>query len=164
VTSSRCRFCTVNRFEVRYAKPIGATLSLKHYALPESGVISAVAVETTDGDLSLWPRGASHDMKQLKCMVVWTPVSVEHSATRGEVAIVPWPDRLGERRPYSYSAGACDSELHTMSESDRIAMLFITFNTLVVRDGIDPQAAHHAFLEVDEYRERIAPNAPDGTP
>jgi hypothetical protein len=27
-----------------------------------------------------------------------------------------------------------------------------------VRDGIDPQAAHRAFLAIDEYRFRIAPD------
>jgi hypothetical protein len=38
--------------------------------------------------------------------------------------------------------------------------LFIEFHTLVVRDGIDPQAAHEAFLAVDEYRDLISPDCP----
>ena len=30
--------------------------------------------------------------------------------------------------------------------------------TLVVRDGIDPQAAHREFLKIDEYRRRVSPD------
>ncbi len=40
----------------------------------------------------------------------------------------------------------------------RIARLFIDFQTIVVRDGLDPQAVHKAFLAIDEYRFRIAPD------
>jgi hypothetical protein len=29
---------------------------------------------------------------------------------------------------------------------------------MVVRDGIDPQELHRAFLETDEYRDHIAPD------
>ncbi len=38
--------------------------------------------------------------------------------------------------------------------------LFIDFHTMVVRDGIDPLAAHQEFLKIDEYRERISPDIP----
>jgi hypothetical protein len=34
--------------------------------------------------------------------------------------------------------------------------VFILFNTLVVRDGIDPEAAHRAFLDIDEYRQYVS--------
>ncbi len=37
-------------------------------------------------------------------------------------------------------------------------MMFIDFHTLIVRDGIDPQAAHREFLKIDEYRRRISPD------
>jgi hypothetical protein len=36
--------------------------------------------------------------------------------------------------------------------------LFVLFNTLVVRDRIDPLAAHKAFLAIDEYRQTISRN------
>jgi len=39
-----------------------------------------------------------------------------------------------------------------------LAMLFIEFNAMVVRDGINPQIAHKAFLAIDEYRDAIAPD------
>ena len=32
------------------------------------------------------------------------------------------------------------------------------FHALLVRDGIHPQAAHKAFLVIDEYREVISPD------
>ena len=50
------------------------------------------------------------------------------------------------------------SALLTFEEITRIARLFIDFQTVVVRDGIDPQVAHRAFLAIDEYRFRIAPD------
>lgn len=103
-------------------------------------------------------------MRQLECMIAWTPAGYEHSETRGRVEVGPWPDRTGWSRRYSAHVGACFSELHDMPEWERIAMLFIEFNTLVVRDGIDPKEAHRAFLMIDEYRERISPDVPGAAP
>jgi hypothetical protein len=40
------------------------------------------------------------------------------------------------------------------------AMMFITFNTLVVRDRVDVDAAHREFLKIDEYRTRISRDTP----
>lgn len=39
-------------------------------------------------------------------------------------------------------------------------MMFIHFNTLGVRDGIDPKATHKEFLKMDEYRQRISSDTP----
>ena len=50
------------------------------------------------------------------------------------------------------------SALRTLTGEARVARLFIDFQTLVVRDGLDPQAVHRAFLAIDEYRFRIAPD------
>jgi hypothetical protein len=38
--------------------------------------------------------------------------------------------------------------------------MFILFNTVTARDGIDVQKACKAFLEIDEYRRAISPDAP----
>jgi len=38
--------------------------------------------------------------------------------------------------------------------------MFILFNTVTMRDEIDVQKAHKAFLEIEEYRRAIAPDAP----
>jgi hypothetical protein len=37
-------------------------------------------------------------------------------------------------------------------------MLFIEFHSIVVRDQVPVDAAHNAFLAIDEYRDRIAPD------
>jgi hypothetical protein len=38
--------------------------------------------------------------------------------------------------------------------------MFILFNTVTVRDGIDVKKAHKAFLQIDEYRAAISPDIP----
>ena len=47
---------------------------------------------------------------------------------------------------------ACDLSFTEMSDAERITHMFVAFHEMVVRDGIDPQVAHTAFLEIDEYR------------
>lgn len=39
-------------------------------------------------------------------------------------------------------------------------MMFIHFNTLVVRDRVDFESVHREFLKIDEYRQRISPDTP----
>jgi hypothetical protein len=46
------------------------------------------------------------------------------------------------------------------SREKQLLAVFILFNTLVVRDGIEPGRAHRAFLAIDEYRKTISPDAP----
>jgi hypothetical protein len=41
-----------------------------------------------------------------------------------------------------------------------VASLLSVFNTMTVRDGIDPHRAHHAMLAIDEYAEVISPDMP----
>lgn len=101
-------------------------------------------------------------MKQLECMIAWTPASWTDSRpeTAGRVEVGPWPDTKGWSDAYASTVGACFAELHKISEWQRTAVLFIDFNTLVVRDGMDPRAVHEAFLAIDEYATKIAPDAP----
>ena len=42
----------------------------------------------------------------------------------------------------------------------QLLAMFILFNTVTVRDGIDVGNAHRAFLAIDEYRKTISPDAP----
>jgi hypothetical protein len=104
-------------------------------------------------------------MKQLEAMIAWTP---KHWAdvkpdTAGKVVVVRFPNEAGLSDRYAMTGGACYAEQHRAPEWQRIAMLFIEFNTIVVRDGIDPQEAHHAFLAIDEYRLKIAPDQQGAT-
>lgn len=99
-------------------------------------------------------------MKHTDAIIAWTPVRWAElkPETAGQVVILPTPDTAGEAKRYMMRAGASSSALATLSEEARIARLFIDFQTVVVRDGIDPQVAHRAFLAIDEYRFRIAPD------
>ena len=99
-------------------------------------------------------------MKQLEAIIAWTPThwADVRPETAGKVAVVPFLDQAGLSDAYAMTGGACYVDRHTMPEWQRIAMLFIEFNTIVVRDGVDAQEAHRAFLAIDEYRARIAPD------
>jgi hypothetical protein len=98
-------------------------------------------------------------MKQLEAIIAWTPARWAdlRPDTAGQVAVLPIADAQEAKR-FAMRAGASSSALATLSEEGRIARLFIDFQTLVVRDGIDAQIAHRAFLAIDEYRFRIAPD------
>lgn len=99
-------------------------------------------------------------MKQREAIIAWTPHrwAALKPETAGQVAVLPFPDVDGAAKRFMMRAGASSPALHEMPEEARIARLFIDFQTLVVRDGIDAQAAHTAFLAIDEYRYRIAPD------
>lgn len=98
-------------------------------------------------------------MKQLEAIIAWTPArwAELRPDTAGQVVVLPL-DRMPEAKRFAMRAGASSSALASLSEEARIARLFIDFQTLVVRDGIDVQVAHRAFLAIDEYRFRIAPD------
>jgi hypothetical protein len=70
-------------------------------------------------------------------MVAWNPGS-------GEVDIGPWPDRTGWSDAYRMTTGCCCMDRHGMTTEGKALMLFIDFNMLVVRDGVDPQNARIA--------------------
>ncbi|MCJ2133557.1 hypothetical protein MKK69_05665 [Methylobacterium sp. J-026] len=99
-------------------------------------------------------------MKLIEAIIAWTPIRWAElkPETAGQVVVLAAPDAAGEARRYMMRAGASSSALAALSDEARIARLFIDFQTLVVRDGIDPQVAHRAFLAIDEYRFRIAPD------
>ena len=90
-------------------------------------------------------------MKLLDAGIGWNPGT-------DQVEVGPWPDRTGWSYRYDYTNGAGAPAQQTADL--QILMLFITFNTMVVRDQVDPQSAHRAFLAIDEYRQRISPDTP----
>jgi hypothetical protein len=116
-------------------------------------------------------------MKAKDALIAWTPnmwPSKWCGATRGKVRIGPllrdgdvdWTDHPVR---YSHTGGAAYGEWREMKPEPLLARLFIEFACITVRDGIDPQEAHRAFLTIDEYRTHIAPDMdgaerPDGTP
>jgi hypothetical protein len=59
---------------------------------------------------------------------------------------------------YKFSSGACYSARSKMTAEGKALMMMIDFHKVVVRDGIDPQAAHQRFLKIDEYRRLVDGN------
>jgi hypothetical protein len=103
-------------------------------------------------------------MKAHEALIAWTPAYAAdlHPATVGQVKVGPL---LGEgdadwTKPYAMTGGASEVALRSWRGDKSRARLFIEFHTLVVRDGIDPQVAHAAFLAIDEYAEAISPDIP----
>ncbi|MGU3540849.1 hypothetical protein [Methylobacterium sp. A54F] len=99
-------------------------------------------------------------MKQRDAIIAWTPARWAElkPETAGRVEVLPHPDTGGRARAYMMQAGAGSSAFRALPEEAQLLRMFIDFQTLVVRDGIDPQVAHAAFLAIDEYRFRIAPD------
>jgi hypothetical protein len=77
------------------------------------------------------------------------------AAPRGEERLGSAAAPLLERQCIS----ACLKPLRAPPAPQRVHM-FVLFNTLVIRDGIDPNRAHEAFLAIDEYRQTISPEIP----
>nr|WP_321985212.1 hypothetical protein [uncultured Lichenicoccus sp.] len=93
-------------------------------------------------------------MKQLECMYAY-------DCDSDRIEFGPWPDKPGGWSDrYEMTMGACETDIRKMSELGRHKRLFIDFNTIVVRDGVPVEAAHRAFLRIDEYRRLISPDAP----
>lgn len=90
-------------------------------------------------------------MRQLEAMIAFNTDS-------DEIEVGPWPDRTGWSSRYRMTIGACMLFMHDWPEAERKAQLFIDFNTIVVRDRVPVDAAHAAFLKIDEYRQMIAPD------
>lgn len=99
-------------------------------------------------------------MKFRDAMYAWTPATDtwEKSQTAGQIMVGPHPDRSKWSKPFSFTGGSCFLDLKTRPEIEQVMQIFIDFHTIVVRDGIDPNAAHREFLKIDEYRERISPD------
>ena len=93
-------------------------------------------------------------MKATEAMICWIPQDAD------SIKVVHWPDRERISDNYEFTTGACCKEWY---EADQITLSFFimaAFHTCVVRDRIDVDVAHKAFLKIDEYRQRISPDIP----
>ena len=92
-------------------------------------------------------------------VIAWTPVDWnDRYDTHGQVRLAPRPP-YDAVKPYAFWLYSTD---RAESREAVLADLFIRFNTMVVRDGIDPKVAHTALLGIDEYREAVSPEIRDG--
>jgi hypothetical protein len=86
--------------------------------------------------------------------VVWTP----HTALcRVEAHGSHWQRTPGDKWMPAISMGEMGEQQFKYG-NDKLLAMFILFNTIVVRDGVDVAAAHQAFLKIDEYRQTISPD------
>lgn len=104
-------------------------------------------------------------MRASTVLIAWTPAECAFTAdcpglraTAGSVAVIPWPDEHNKARAYAHVTGACDAAWRTAPPEALAASLLVTFNTMVLRDGINPLAAHVNLLDLDEYRDAVAPD------
>lgn len=90
-------------------------------------------------------------MRFKEAMIVWN--------VGGEVDVVPYPSASeAAHKPHlRNSCGACYSATAKLKPEEVVSQVFIEFNTIVVRDKVDPAKAPAAFLKIDEYRERVSP-------
>ena len=62
---------------------------------------------------------------------------------------------------YVCTGGAASSHMAKCKDGWRgVAMMLIEFHTIVVGDRVPVEAAHKAFLAIDEYRKRISSDIP----
>ncbi|MGU3656192.1 hypothetical protein [Methylobacterium fujisawaense] len=100
-------------------------------------------------------------MKLVDAYVAWV-ASIETSAPRSTSVVVGSKsevvDRFERRSGSARWIGVCAGA--ASDPTSQAMMMFITFNTMVVRDRVDVDAVHREFLKIDEYRTRISRDTP----
>jgi hypothetical protein len=105
-------------------------------------------------------------MKITEADVIWVPDRDYNTdaPNRGEIRVEKhlsgWQRTRGDRWMPATSLGAMDEVSTKGDPIKQLLAMFILFNTVTVRDGIDAAKAHQAFLAIDEYRKTISPDAP----
>ena len=98
-------------------------------------------------------------MKASNAVIIWTPSNIDSipPELRGRIEVRALQNcRDWTKPPFSRTGGAAFVSVRKMTGLKSELRLFTEFQTIVVRDGIDPQEAHRAFLAIDEYRKLIA--------
>ena len=100
-------------------------------------------------------------MKYWDSMIAWTAPYHTDMETCGRVKVFAHPDYARRSGPYVCTAGGCDRVDVDYTEWPRggprandltCIKLLLDFHNLVLNYGIDPEAAHKALWEIDEYR------------
>jgi hypothetical protein len=100
-----------------------------------------------------------------QCMIAWTPPDwggSRYGPTAGQVEVGPWPvdiDRDWTDR-YGMTEGACMPCWLTCSREELLTRLMTLFNTLVIREELNPFVVHRAFLSIKEYRDILPHDTP----
>lgn len=97
-------------------------------------------------------------MKASEALIAWTPVYCEDSPAAGQIKIGRLLDNMAPdwTSGFKFTGGAAYVERRNLEGWQAIALTFIDFHSIVLRDGIYPQLAHKEFLKIDEYAERMS--------
>ncbi len=102
-------------------------------------------------------------MRFRDCMIAWQPKGGQSSnRTAPDLSVevgLCWPADTSWAKPYQSTCGACMSGPKHWTAARCAFQAMLDFNTLVVRDGLDPEAVHSEFLKIDEYRFHISRDA-----
>ncbi len=93
-------------------------------------------------------------------IIWWTPVWVAGDPLAGSLEVGPYPDWRARTASWMFLDGPFKHRRQCKTKTGRLLCLMTLFHTLVVRDGLDPQRVHQAFLRLPEYRQTIAPDCP----
>ena len=97
-------------------------------------------------------------MRAVDAVITWTPdIPDMPKDLRGKVSVSSFPLR-GKARRHLMTRGAGDSDWDNASPEVLEKAIFVEYNTLVARDGINPKLAHREFRKIYEYRQNIAPD------
>lgn len=124
------------------------------YAMP-TGVLRYAG----NGKVGWWVGDAATLPKfnAKECAYWWLPGNPECVFVRGH----PVDESCYElKRQGWFDAGACWPGTHKLDKRGLERRLLLDFNTMVVRDGISPRAAHAAFIQIHEYARVVSPDVP----
>lgn len=82
-------------------------------------------------------------LKASDALITWNPGGAVRVVSKAEDRLTPVNQRL-QRMVYGKQKG------------DKTPLLFIHFNTLVVRDGVSVMAVHREFTKIEEYCKAIS--------
>jgi len=78
----------------------------------------------------------------------------------GSLKVGPFAGNRRWSTPYRMTDGGCCADTLTMSQAEAERETLVMFNTMVLRDGINPADAHRELWLIDEYRAAICVDTP----
>ena len=92
------------------------------------------------------------------CLIYWTPLWNDRT-TAGKVFVTCLGDTKRDKE-FLMVGGAAYTEWRTCGLEELVSRLLVEFNSIIIRDRIDPFVVHEAFLQIEEYRNSIAQDCP----
>ena len=102
-------------------------------------------------------------MKSIKeVMICWTGKYefLRDQPKFGQVALIPWPDKVGASDHFMNSAGACDFKIQEFTRVQRQHFVLSTAYGMLVNQKMDPAVVHAALWPLKEYRDALPPDTP----